>query len=90
MRTENVTLETTAEQTPQVFMQSIGFNDGTDLPLQCNSIVVFTGANNRASLKTKIFSIMTHKKWLKYLNQILKNEVFRGSQQRKKSNTKRY
>lgn len=40
------TIEVVAEQKPQVFMQSIAFNDGTVLPLACNSIVVFTGANN--------------------------------------------
>lgn len=40
------TIEVVAEQKPQVFMQSITFNDGTVLPLACNSIVVFTGANN--------------------------------------------
>lgn len=46
MCTENETIETAAKQTPQVFMQSIVFNDGTVIPLACNSIVVFTGANN--------------------------------------------
>ena len=40
------TIEVVAEQKPQVFMQSIAFNDGTVLPLASNSIVVFTGANN--------------------------------------------
>lgn len=40
------TIEVVAEQKPQVFMQSIVFNDGTVLPLASNSIVVFTGANN--------------------------------------------
>lgn len=31
---------------PQVFFENITFNDGTLLPLQHSSIVVFTGANN--------------------------------------------
>lgn len=43
---ENETKEIVTEQTPQVFMQSIVFNDKTVLPLAFNSIVVFTGANN--------------------------------------------
>lgn len=42
--TENAAIVT--KQPPQVFMQSITFNDNTVLPLACNSIVVFTGANN--------------------------------------------
>lgn len=46
MCTENDTVEMAIDQTPQVFMQSIAFNDNTVLPLACNSIVVFTGANN--------------------------------------------
>ena len=46
MCTENETEEIAIDQTPQVFMQSIAFNDNTVLPLICNSIVVFTGANN--------------------------------------------
>lgn len=36
----------TDEQKPQVFMKRITFNDGVELQLACNSIVVFTGANN--------------------------------------------
>ena len=43
---ENETTEIVIESMPQVFMQSIAFNDSTVLPLTCNSIVVFTGANN--------------------------------------------
>lgn len=46
MCTENKTIETVAKQTPQVFIQSIDINDGAVIPLTCNSIVVFTGANN--------------------------------------------
>ena len=33
-------------QKPQIFLKSITFNDGTQLPLSHSSIVVFTGANN--------------------------------------------
>ena len=40
MCTENETEEIAIDQTPQVFMQSIAFNDNTVLPLICNSIVV--------------------------------------------------
>lgn len=36
----------TMMQKPQVFLKSITFNDGTQLPLKRNSIVIFTGANN--------------------------------------------
>ena len=36
----------TATQNPQVFLKNIIFNDGTKLPLNYNSIIVFTGANN--------------------------------------------
>lgn len=43
---ENEAKDIATTQSPQVFMQSITFNDGTVLPLACNSIVVFTGANN--------------------------------------------
>ena len=46
MCTENETAEMAIDQTPQVFMQNIAFNDSTVLPLTPNSIVVFTGANN--------------------------------------------
>lgn len=46
MCTENETIEIAGEQIPQVFIQSISFNDDTVIPLVCNSIVVFTGANN--------------------------------------------
>ncbi len=34
------------QQKPRVFVSSIKFNDGTELSLDQNSIVVFTGANN--------------------------------------------
>ena len=33
-------------QNPQVFLKNIIFNDGTQLPLNNNSVIVFTGANN--------------------------------------------
>lgn len=33
-------------QKPQVFLKSISFNDGTKVPLNYNSVIVFTGANN--------------------------------------------
>ena len=46
MCTENEAIEIVAEQTPQIFIQSISFNDNTVIPLASNSIVVFTGANN--------------------------------------------
>ena len=36
----------TAIQNPQVFLKNIIFNDGTQLPLNNNSVIVFTGANN--------------------------------------------
>ena len=36
----------TAIQNPRVFLKNIIFNDGTKLPLNCNSVIVFTGANN--------------------------------------------
>ena len=43
---QNRTKSVIDEENPQVFLQSIAFNDGTVLPLTRNSIVVFTGANN--------------------------------------------
>ena len=33
-------------QKPQVFIKNIGFNDGVQLSFNCNSVIVFTGANN--------------------------------------------
>ena len=36
----------TAIQNPQVFLKNIIFNDGTQLHLNYNSVIVFTGANN--------------------------------------------
>lgn len=36
----------TAIQNPQVFLKNIIFNDGAQLPLNYNSVIVFTGANN--------------------------------------------
>ena len=38
--------EKNIKQKPQLFLKCIKFNDGTELPLERNSIVVFTGANN--------------------------------------------
>ncbi len=38
--------KTKTHQKPQVFLESITFNDDTSLFLEQNSIVVFTGANN--------------------------------------------
>ncbi|TQS83475.1 hypothetical protein A3207_07725 [Candidatus Methanomassiliicoccus intestinalis] len=46
MCNENETKDISVDQTPQVFIQSISFNDNTVLPLVNNGIVVFTGANN--------------------------------------------
>lgn len=46
MNIKNDTKNIVADQTPQVYLQNISFNDGTTLPLKCNSVVVFTGANN--------------------------------------------
>ena len=51
---ENVTYENVNEvkEKPQIHFSKIVFNDGTELELQKNSIVVFTGANN--SGKTQV------------------------------------
>lgn len=46
MSTEFEDIETVAVQKPQVFLKSITFNDDTQLPLNHNSVIVFTGANN--------------------------------------------
>lgn len=46
MRTELNYAEASVIKKPQVFLKSITFNDGTQLDLNPNSIVVFTGANN--------------------------------------------
>lgn len=46
MNIELENTEATAAQKPQVFLKGIAFNDDTQLPLEHNSIVVFTGANN--------------------------------------------
>lgn len=40
------TEETKDKKRPQVYLSKIIFNDKTELPLEHNSIVVFTGANN--------------------------------------------
>lgn len=42
--TENI--EATSIEKPQIFLNKILFNDGTELLLAPNSIIVFTGANN--------------------------------------------
>ena len=34
------------KEKPQIYFKSIRFNDDTELMLEKNSIVVFTGANN--------------------------------------------
>lgn len=46
MSTELEDTKTPTEQKPQVFLKGVTFNDGTQLPLKHNSIIVFTGANN--------------------------------------------
>ena len=46
MSAEFEDIETVAVQKPQVFLKSITFNDDTQLPLNHNSVIVFTGANN--------------------------------------------
>ena len=43
---ESVEQEQPVNQKPRVFFESITFNDGTEIKLNHNSIVVFTGANN--------------------------------------------
>ncbi|EHR32318.1 ATP-dependent nuclease [Helcococcus kunzii] len=42
----------TDTQKPQVFLKSLKFNDGTQLPLNNNSVIVFTGANNCGKSQT--------------------------------------
>lgn len=37
---------TVADEKPQIYLKKLKFNDGTELMLEENSIVVFTGANN--------------------------------------------
>lgn len=46
MNTEFENSNETIEQKPQVFIKNITFNDNTQLTLNPNSIIVFTGANN--------------------------------------------
>jgi ABC-type lipoprotein export system ATPase subunit len=46
MSTELKNATTASVQKPQVFLKSITFNDDTQLPLNHNSVIVFTGANN--------------------------------------------
>lgn len=46
MEAELEDVNVTTVQKPQVFFKSITFNDGTQLSLKHNSIIVFTGANN--------------------------------------------
>lgn len=45
MRTDEISLSVTGEK-PQIYFKRLKFNDGTELALEKNSIVVFTGANN--------------------------------------------
>ena len=45
MTTEEISLSVTGEK-PQIYFKRLKFNDGTELALEKNSIVVFTGANN--------------------------------------------
>ena len=46
MNTEHKDTNTPTLRKPQVYLKNIVFNDGRKLPLNHNSIVVFTGANN--------------------------------------------
>jgi hypothetical protein len=46
------------QENPKVFITSISFNDGTTLPLNHNSIVAFTGANN--SGKSQVLKDIEH------------------------------
>lgn len=46
MSTEPQNTNISTMQKPQVFIKSLTFNDNTQVPLQHNSIIVFTGANN--------------------------------------------
>ncbi|WP_461811988.1 ATP-dependent nuclease [Faecalimonas sp.] len=81
MCAEDEIMTTIDEQKPQVFMQNIEFNDGTVLPLTCNSIVVFTGANN--SGKSQILRDMENclNKSTESTTIVIKNSLkdFRGS-----------
>ena len=52
---QNRTKSVIDEENPQVFLQSIAFNDGTVLPLTRNSIVVFTGANNNGKSQVMLY-----------------------------------
>lgn len=45
MRTDEISLTDTGEK-PQIYFKRLKFNDGTEIILDKNSIVVFTGANN--------------------------------------------
>ena len=45
MTTDEISLSVTGEK-PQIYFKRLKFNDGTELALEKNSIVVFTGANN--------------------------------------------
>ncbi len=58
MSTELEDTKVTTVQKPQVFLKSITFNDGTQLLLKHNSIIVFTGANN--SGKSQVLKDVEH------------------------------
>lgn len=45
--------EVKRNEKPQIFFKSVTFNDGTELSLDHNSIVVFTGANNSGKSQNK-------------------------------------
>lgn len=58
MSTEFEDIKTGVAKKPQIFLRSITFNDGTLLPLEHNSIIVFTGANN--SGKSQLLKDVEH------------------------------
>lgn len=58
MSTEFVDTNENIVQKPQVFLKSITFNDDTQLMLNHNSIIIFTGANN--SGKSQVLKDIEH------------------------------
>lgn len=58
MSAELENIKTVEAQKPQIFLRNITFNDGTQLSLEHNSIVVFTGANN--SGKSQLLKDVDH------------------------------
>ena len=58
MNTDLENTKTATAQRPQVFFKSITFNDETQLSLNHNSIILFTGANN--SGKSQVLKDMEH------------------------------